>query len=186
MSDRYNSPFGFKLGSDISLLARNRDELAGMAAISIPLLRERRVEGEIEWQTDLTDYLVLENVHVTAIDKLIDFVPFILNTEFIRGIFVSSGIPGYWNLFGFHDKTFLEGMIRVCHTFDVFDVWCYSPPFNADGESEFTEYFLNPSIYYINSGYNPHETDIEEAGDENVQDPYGGRDADWENDVIKV
>lgn len=174
-----------------SFQTNDDDYLAGMAAMAIPIAKIVNETRDPDFNIKITDlkgnnkslkdYRVMNSVPS-------DLLPVCYNTNQLclymesflkgkKGIWVNSGSPrGFcYSLYVFQKEYFLDGMHHLATTFNLnFMDFIYDAPFDSEGYIDSRYKFQKGIIYALLP--DDLETDLEEAGDEEIQNPWGAYD----------
>lgn len=176
------------------------EEIAGMACIALPILKEINKDNYtpvfIKSNTNLKQFRVINNHPSELLEQYNcrdeDSDEFeICNIIFTAvqdnvGIWVNSGSNrdiGY-SLYIFKTMSFINGMIKFSELFnDDFRSYVYDVPFTSDGK----EYIINN--YEFKKRVHrviPIDTEVEEdeAGDDNIQNPYADYEPVFDDDDV--
>lgn len=170
----------------------NIEEIAGMAAVSQGILKDinktQDIPITIKTNANLKEFRRINNhpndllniYNCRDVDNKHEICDIIFNDigEDI-GIWVDSGNNriSSSSLYKFKTDSFITGMMSFALLFDMdFRVFIYDKPFRADG----SDYIYNSYSFDKNYVYKvlPENTEVdeEEAGDDNVQNPYADND----------
>lgn len=175
------------------------EEIAGMACISLAILKELNKDNytpvSVKSNTSLKQFRVINNHPSELLEqydcKDKDSEEFeICNTIFTAvgnnvGIWVNSGSNreiGY-SLYVFKTMSFINGMIKFSELFNEdFRSYVYDTPFLADStEYKIENYEFKKRVHRVI----PIDTEVEEdeAGDDNIQNPYADYDPIFDDDI---
>lgn len=169
--------------------SNNPDFIAGMCAVSIPLLsslsREGMIYDVVIQGADLSSYRVLNNCPSDMVEELDCFSVVDSNTEMCNilfsliqdkmGVWVKGGDVRYisYSLYHFRDKEFFHGMNQCANYFnrDFRDFICRQPMTSSDVIQRIDNFtFQGPRLFEVD--FISREVDEQEIDDENIQAPY--------------
>lgn len=178
----------FKIVGDLEYIAG----AAAGATYIVRKLNETNVEDTelytISINTNISEFRVINSVHRSFVqpclndDGACNYFGTFFNKNKNYGIWIESAPSrgATYSLYNFSSAEFLDGVNAICEFFKIdYTSIVFDSPFNKSGEYVDTDYYFQSGLIY-SIFIDDAEVDIDEAGDENIQDPYSNYD-DFDN-----
>lgn len=143
--------------------------LAGMLSISSALtydLQSNNTEFEynLDCNDDVSQFRLLHNIKEQDVFRASGNI--LIDSKY--GIWIRGAARGLYDLYGFRTNTFFQGIISICHKFQVdFRNYIFGLPFDRYGNQYTLEDYIMVPFQVVQDAPDLEDIDAEEYDDEN-------------------